>query len=345
VFVGSERSPRYVPAMTPPHAARGRSRLIRSVLLLLAPAALGAQQGPADSTLGTVLRIRTVRGGMSGTQPRRSAGEGLLIRSRGVLQRVDVLRAIDDSVGSEWIRIGPPPREMRIHSVAQRSTLVMKYEDLQTVFTSVMQTRFDSASAEAEVLGPGPTLLGHSTQRVLFRRALRIQSTRGGKTQVTRVRSEIDALIAPDLPESLGANSALSLTSGSASDLIDQIFGAGASQVIVKGGAILPSGLALRTVSRSVTTSTGAQVMPFSTGRDSSATTDSVEVMSIARAPLSDALFAEPVGYEVVDFGQQMSKLITMMDSMGTSLDALGKGSKPPKPYTAPKPTSKPYKP
>jgi hypothetical protein len=332
--------------MTPRPSARFCIPRAALLLFVCAGNMLGAQQRPADTTLGTVLRVRTVRSAVSGTQPRSNVGEGLLVRSRGARQRVDVLRGIDDTVGTEWISTGATPREMRIHSVAQRTTVVMKFTDVQEAFTSILQTRFDSATAEAEVLGAGPRLLGHATQRVVFRRGFRMQSSKAGKTQTLRVTSEIDALIAPDVPESVAANSALSLTSGSTADLVEQIFGAGSNQVVVRNGAALPTGLALRSVSRSRVVSSGAGLLPFGATGDSAVTIDSVEVLSIAQQPVADAVFAEPVGYEVVDFGDQMRTLMTMMDSLSTSLGALGKNSKPVKPAAArPKPASKPYKP
>jgi hypothetical protein len=298
----------------------------------------------ADTAPGTVVRVRTMRIG-DGVRPRSRAGEGLLIRTRGERQRVDVLTSIDDTSGGDWITTGATPREMRVHTAAQRKTLVMKFSDMQLMFGSLMRTRIDSATAEAELLGPGPRVLGEPTERVTIRRRFRMLTSRNGKTQTVRVMSEIRALIAPGVPESVGANSALSLTSGSTADLVEQIFGDGASQVRVRDGRPLPRGLALRSVSRSQIVASGAVLMPFGVAGDTAVSVDSVEVLSIVRQPLEDALFAEPTGYEVVDFGEQLRAVVTMMDSLSASLESLSKGSKSSKPPVRPKPTTKPYKP
>ena len=132
----------------------------------------------SDSTMGSVVRVVAVRTGQVGARPRSSSGAGLLIRRRGQLQRVDVLDAADDTLGSDWIGVQNTPMEIRINNVGQRSSLVMRFDDLRTTFTSLLQIRFDSVRADAEDLGAGPKVLGYETRRVQIHRSFRMQTRR-----------------------------------------------------------------------------------------------------------------------------------------------------------------------
>lgn len=321
------------------HSVTGRSAAIVALSLMLIVPPLAAQRD--DRTMGSVVRVVTTRSGAVGARQRRSGGAGMLIRRRGELQRVDMLDAIDDTAGREWISLQNAPLEMRVNDVGRRSSLVMRFEDLRTTFTSLLQVRFDSVQAEAEVLGAGPKLLGYDTRRVRIRRGFRMQTARGGKSQVVRVTSETDALVAPAVPEAYGSNSALSLTSGSTSAMVEQIFGPGAGELVMRGREAMPQGLTLRAVSRTRTESSGTAVFPLGPEGATQEAVDSVEVVSIEQRPLPDALFAVPDGYTVVDFSSELRKVIAMVDSLGTALGG-GKGSKPVK---TSKPTGKPYKP
>ena len=155
-----------------------------------------------------------------------------------------------------------------------------------------------------------------------------------------RVSSMTDALVAPAVPESFGSNTAVSLTAGSSSAMVEQIFGPGTGQIVMRGGGTMPTGLALRSVSRTRAESSGVAVFPLGPEGVQPEVVDSLEVVSIAQQSLPDALFAAPAGYTVVDFSTELRKLIAMVDSLGAALG--GKGSKPTKPS---KSTGKPYKP
>jgi hypothetical protein len=318
--------------------------LAGALLLTAAPHAARAQS--RDTLTGSVVRVRTVRMDERGAAVPRgtSAGEGLLIRRRGVRQRVDVLQTMDDSIGRDWITGIDSVNALSIHEATSRRILQMKFDDLRQVFSSLLQVRFDSATAEAELLGDGPVLLGHRTRRVRIVRGFRMQTARAGKAQVLRTHTETDALIAPDVPDSYGSNSVLSLTSGSASAMVEQIFGPGSSRIAVRGGGTLPTGLALRTVSRTRMQSSGDPVFPVGAGGGTSVTVDSVEVLSIGSTPIPDSIFASPADYAVVDFGTELRKLVTLIDELGAAVG--GKGAKPTKalPLTA-KPIRKPSKP
>ena len=316
-------------------------RCLWLAVAVLAATPARAQSTPRDTLLGSAVRVRTTR--ISGDGVVRSggaAGAGLLIRRRGDRQRVDVLQAIDDSVGEDWMTGIDSVDALQLHMRKGRRTLLMRFGDLRQVFSSLLQVRFDSASTVAEVLGPGPELLGYATRRVRIVRGFRMQTSRAGKTQVLSLHSETEALVAPDVPESYGSNSALSLTSSSTWPLIEQIFGPGSARVIVRGGGALPTGLALRTVSRTRSESHGASVFPLGDGRPG-VMVDSIEVISIARAPVPDDAFVAPAGYTATDFSDEFRKLLAMIDELGAAVG--GKGAKPPKALG--KPTDKPYKP
>jgi hypothetical protein len=268
---------------------------------------------------------------------------GLLIRRMGSMQRVDVLTATGDTVGQEWVTLGREPDEMRVHSASKRSTLIMRFADMRTVFDSVLHVQLDSATAETEVLGVGERILGRETQRVRLRHGFRMQTTRAGKTQVIHVTSETNALIAPSVPEMWGANSVVSLTSGSTASLVEQVFGRGSTQALHRSAAPMPTGLAMRSVTRTRMTSEGPSVFPLTPSPDGEIALDSVDVISIARERLPAALFAEPIGYEVHEFGALMRQLMATFDSLSSSMQGLAKGAKPAK--ARPAKSYKPSKP
>lgn len=321
-------------------------RLAVLVLSLVALTRGAGAQRPPGGDSGSVVRVRTVRAVEQGLESRNTArGAGLLIRRQGGRQRADLLTRIEDSSGTAWIDLSEAPQRMVLHDQSSRTSIAMRFADLRSVFTTLLHARIDSASTEAEVLGDGPTILGHATRRVRYRQRLRMEARRGSVSQTTRVVSETEALVAPDVPESWGGGSALSLTAGNASALIEQIFGAGSGTVVVQDGATVPTGLALRSVTRTRTevSGNGAILGPVS----SSVTVDSVEVLSIERRMLPAALFAQPEGFQTKDFGEELQGLVTSLDALSTSLERLGKNAKgggsqkpwkPTKPAKAPKP-------
>ena len=325
-----------------------RTGIIRAIAvgltLIVALPSAAASQVAADSTTGAVIRIRTVRTG-SGAGRTRAAGAGLLVRRQGRHQRVDVLKDIADSVGDDWANLDDAPDEMRLHNRPTRATAVMRFRDLRLMFDSLMRVRFDSVTAEGEDLGPGPQLLGRSTRRVRVRRTVRMTSSRAGSSQVIAISSETNALVAPSVPEQWGANSVLSLTSSSLSGVMQEIFGTATGPVTVRGGGTLPAGLALRTVTRSETRVAGSAPGLFDRESGTTLTVDSAEVVSIERVALPEALFAAPVGYRVFNVSDEIRKLVSALDGLGSSLEALG-GKKAGKPWGTSmfpgKPSSKP---
>ena len=278
---------------------------------------------PTDT--GSIVRVRTTRAIVEGVEPRNTnRGAGLLIRRLGARQRADLLTSIDDSSGSAWIDLSDAPARMVVHDVPSRLTVSMRFADLRSVFTTLLNARLDSASVEAEVLGDGPVLLGHATRRVVYRQRFRLQARRGNVMQVTRVAAETEALVAPGVPASWGSGSALSLTAGNASALIEQIFGAGS--LTVRGDTDAPTGLALRAVTRTTTQTegNGAILSPAS----SSVTIDSAEVVSIERRLLPASLFAEPEGFRREDFGDELQRLVASLDALSASLQQAAKAGK-----------------
>ena len=314
--------------------------VVAGVWLVVALPSAAASQAAADSTTGAVIRIRTVRTG-SGAGRSRTAGEGLLVRRQGRRQRVDVLRNIADSIGDDWASLDDAPGELRLHNRPSRATAVMRYRDLRLVFDSLMRVRFDSVTAEGEDLGPGPRLLGRSTRRVRVRRTMRMTSSRAGNTQVIALSLETNALVAPSVPEEWGASAVLSLTSSNLSGVMQEVFGTAAAPVTVRGGGTLPTGLALRTITRSEARATGSAVGLFERENGTTVTLDTTEVVSIERMALPDALFEAPAGYRAFNVSDEIRKLVVTLDSLG----AIGgqKGGKPfGKPTFPGKPRSKP---
>lgn len=315
-----------------------RSATVVALCTLLARPAVSAQV--SDSTIGSVVRVSTFRTGATDSRSRSQARAGLLVRRRGDRQRIDMLTAIGDASGTEWMTVENAPFSLRINNVAQKNSIVMRFEDLKTVFTSLLSVRFDSVQTEADVLGAGPRVLGYETQRVRIQRRFRMRTARAGKSQVVRVSSESDALIAPSLPEDSGANTALALTSDMSSAMLERIFGPGAGEMVVRGGR-MPSGLVLRTVSRTRTVSTGANLFPLGPNGAGLVAIDSIEVVSIERMPLPDSLFVAPADYTPIDFSVELRKLVAALDELG-SASGDAKGNRKP---TSPKAGGKPFKP
>ncbi|MCC7054148.1 MAG: hypothetical protein IT355_12860 [Gemmatimonadaceae bacterium] len=314
----------------------GRAALtgVTAVLVVLAGARPTAARAQAvhDSVTGSVLRVSTVRTMPAGSRAR-AMGVGLLVRRQGTRQRVDVLRAVDDSVGDDWASLDNAPDEIRLHNRASRSTAVLRFSDLRLMFDSLMRVRFDSMTAVGEDLGPGPRLLGHATRHVQVRRSVRMTSARDGRVQTVHIVTETDEWVAPSLPGEWGANSVLTLTSASLAGVMEQIFGTAVAPVTVRGGGTLPAGLALRTVTRSRTRTTGSSVLlPGTADAGEVVTVDSAEVTSIERRVLPDSVFDAPAGYKVINITAEIRKLVESLETLGASLQGLA-GRKAPKPF------------
>lgn len=307
----------------------------------LSPALLAAQV-PADSARGVVVRIATQRISGRDAAPR-SHLAGLLVRQQGARQRVDVLQAAGDTIGDDWANMDHAPQEMLLHNRRSRASAMLRLADLRLVFDSLLRLRVDSVSVDGEELGAGPVLLGQPTRRVRIRRAFRMTSTRNGRTQVVRVTSQSDALVAPALPESWGASTVLSLTSSSVLGVMQEVFSSTLSPPRVRGGGRLPAGLALRVVTRSEARASGPTLLPLGVDDEAALMVDSAEVVSIERRTFPDSLFDAPPSYKQLDLSQELRKMVVAMDELGRTIDGAsgkrGDGSKRDFPN---KPTSKP---
>jgi hypothetical protein len=297
-----------------------RLRTAASAAALLAGlgAAAGAQTPTETDTLGIIIRVHRTRSDLTPGVKSTSKRTGMLIRQRGTRQRFDMLDGVSDSVGAEWGTIVEQPFGILLHNMARRTTLSMEFTDLKTLFTDVLHLQIDSLTADAEVLGAGPAVLGYETVHVRFQRQFVMRTRWRNAVQRILVTTTSDEIVASALPSSAGANSLLSMMAGTSASMVETIFGVGAANVRVTGAARLPDGLVLRSVSRSRTVSTGPSISPLF-GKGTGESRDSVEVVAVERRPIAAALFDAPTGYAQTSMATQLQNLLTTLDEAGVA--------------------------
>lgn len=299
---------------------------------------LGAQAAPTMDS-GVVVRVMVSRSGAP--LARRLPNVGMQVTRLGARQRVDLLRAAGDSLGTEWVMLHDTVPTITIHDRAKRATMVMRLGDIRSLFTDMLHARVDSTSESVQLLGAGTPVLGYATQRVRVMRQFRLQTSLGDKTQRVMVRTLTEALIAPELPASYGAPAVLSLTAASGAAFVQSVLTPVGLRAADRRGPALPPGMMMRGVTRTTVEQSGGDVAPF-LGAAAPETRDSLEVVSIERRPVPPALFDAPDGYEVTDLGAQLRQLVAMVKDI-PAVTATGGGRVVPKPTWKPsKPTGKP---
>jgi hypothetical protein len=298
---------------------------IVSVALLSWSAAVRAQRTGADTTDGSVVVLRTTRGGTAMISSERSTRAGVLVRRRGSLLRLDMLRTLRDTAGAEWVLVDAADTTMHVHNRDKRLVLSMRMTDILRLFAAALNARADSMSVQTRILGPGEVRFGVPTTRVMTERRIRIRLARAGQQQTLVLRSSTESLIAPSLSADLGASHIVNSTAGGDVTLLET-FLATRRDTTAAPRVVVP-GLALRSITTSDIEITGANILPKAAMGPSHAV-DTIEVLSIAQRRLPAALFESPSGYRRED----LATVVRDLEALGaptrkSGLSGLGKGA------------------
>jgi hypothetical protein len=278
----------------------------RTVCLLLCCALPALAQTPAhdSSAIGRVVRIRVT----TQTNGREPAVTGNLVRERGRLQRVDRLRSVSDTVGTDWVLGDTVAGVMRLHSPAQRLTQVVRLADLRMLYRDALGATVDSAINEIEQLGPGDVVLARPTVRVRIVTRMYLRLRGADASQVLAIASTTDALIDTTQTPLDAAGSVTKTTIGDGSSLLLEVFGSDSARVLRRSGT-MPRGLALRSETRTVTISTGA-TLPAMPQTGTTETIQRAEVLSVESRPLDPALFRAPPDFTEVYFADRLKRFL-----------------------------------
>jgi hypothetical protein len=257
-----------------------------------------AQRMSADTTAGSVVVLRTTRSGSAMVSSERRTRAGVLVRRQGPLLRLDMLRTMRDTAGSEWVLVDAADTTMHVHSREQQLVLSMRMTDILRLFAAALNARADSMLVQTRILGPGEVRFGVPTTRVLTERRIRIQVSRSGQQQTLLLRSSTESLIAPSLAAELGASHIVNSTAGGDVTLLESFLAA--RRDTTAAARVVVPGLALRSITTSDIEITGSNILPTSAMGPSHAV-DTIEVVSIVRRRLPTALFASPPGYRRED--------------------------------------------